>query len=185
MSKLPHIFYPSPGEEDTYCQGCRIFASSNSAQEEWKKVTSYLEMTDRGREFIGAKFTRLLQDWYWPTEGLAPTKVQVYGGDAHLVIRKVLEEFVLMQAKYKLLINHSPLLGNANSSKLVPGYDPGHTLRTGDQEPHRPAPEECYEEFANCILKVNPQVMWKTAIMVSFWMWLAAPWWPQYQISSS
>ncbi|KAJ9071179.1 hypothetical protein DSO57_1000182 [Entomophthora muscae] len=41
-----------------------------------------------------------------------------------------------MQAKYKLLTNHSPLLGNDNSSKPVPGYDPGHTLGTGDQEPH-------------------------------------------------
>ncbi|KAJ9070381.1 hypothetical protein DSO57_1008678 [Entomophthora muscae] len=44
-----------------------------------------------------------------------------------------------MQAKYKLLINSSSLLGNDNSSKLVPGYDPGHTLGTGDQEPHMPA----------------------------------------------
>ncbi|KAJ9051558.1 hypothetical protein DSO57_1003497, partial [Entomophthora muscae] len=48
----------------------------------------------------------------------------------------VLEEFALIQAKYNLLTNHSPLLGNKNSSKLVPGYDPGHTLGTGDQEPH-------------------------------------------------
>ncbi|KAJ9060409.1 hypothetical protein DSO57_1031183 [Entomophthora muscae] len=93
-------------------------------------------MTDRGREFVGIEFTRLLQDWYCPTEGLAPAEVQVYGGDARLVIGKVLEEFALMQAKYKLLTNHSPLLGNDNSSKPVPGYDPGHTLGTGDQEPH-------------------------------------------------
>ncbi|KAJ9079699.1 hypothetical protein DSO57_1032749 [Entomophthora muscae] len=85
-------------------------------------------MTDRGREFI--------RDWYWPTEGLAPAEVQVYGGDAFLVIGKVLEEFALMQAKYKFLTNHSPLLENDNSSKPVPGYDPGHTLGTGDQEPH-------------------------------------------------
>ncbi|KAJ9065279.1 hypothetical protein DSO57_1021340, partial [Entomophthora muscae] len=42
-----------------------------------------------------------------------------------------------MQAKYKLLINHLPLLENDNSSKLVSGYNPGHTLGTGDQEPHR------------------------------------------------
>ncbi|KAJ9089266.1 hypothetical protein DSO57_1014609 [Entomophthora muscae] len=41
-----------------------------------------------------------------------------------------------MQAKYKLLASHLPLLGNDNSSKLVPGYDPGHILGTGDQEPH-------------------------------------------------
>ncbi|KAJ9087626.1 hypothetical protein DSO57_1031271 [Entomophthora muscae] len=41
-----------------------------------------------------------------------------------------------MQAKYKLLANHSPLLGNDASSKPVPGYDPGHTLGTGEQEPH-------------------------------------------------
>ncbi|KAJ9085673.1 hypothetical protein DSO57_1011822 [Entomophthora muscae] len=93
-------------------------------------------MTDRGREFIGAEFTRLLQDWYCPTEGLAPAEVQVYGEDACLVIGKVLEEFALMQAKYKLLTNHSPLLGDDNSSKPVPGYDPGHTLGTGGQEPH-------------------------------------------------
>ncbi|KAJ9069244.1 hypothetical protein DSO57_1020457 [Entomophthora muscae] len=33
-----------------------------------------------------------------------------------------------MQAKYKLLANHSTLLGNEKSSKLVPGYDPGHTF---------------------------------------------------------
>ncbi|KAJ9072731.1 hypothetical protein DSO57_1024230 [Entomophthora muscae] len=93
-------------------------------------------MTDRGSEFIGGEFARLLQDWYWPTEGLAPAEVQVYDGDTCLVIGKVLEEFALMQAKHKLLTNHSPLLGNDDSSKLVPGYDPGQTLGTGDQEPH-------------------------------------------------
>ncbi|KAJ9054445.1 hypothetical protein DSO57_1014468 [Entomophthora muscae] len=93
-------------------------------------------MTDRGREFIGNEFTSLLQEWYRSTEGLAPAEVQVYGGDVCLVIGKVLEGFAVMQAKYKLLINHSPLLGNDSSSKLVPGYDPGHTLGTGDQEPH-------------------------------------------------
>ncbi|KAJ9089235.1 hypothetical protein DSO57_1014986 [Entomophthora muscae] len=70
-------------------------------------------------------------------EGLAPVEVQVYCGEAHLVIGKVLEEFALMQAKYKLQTNHSPLLENDNSSKLVPGYDPGHTLGTGDQEIHK------------------------------------------------
>ncbi|KAJ9076191.1 hypothetical protein DSO57_1028594 [Entomophthora muscae] len=42
-----------------------------------------------------------------------------------------------MQAKYKLLTNHSSLLENDNSSKPVPGYSPGHTLGTGDQKPHR------------------------------------------------
>ncbi|KAJ9051867.1 hypothetical protein DSO57_1000527 [Entomophthora muscae] len=93
-------------------------------------------MTNRGREFIGGEFAKLLQDWYRPTEGLAPAEVQVYDGYTCLVIGKVLEEFALMQAKYKLLINHSPLLENDGSSKLVPGYDPGHALGTGDQEPH-------------------------------------------------
>ncbi|KAJ9084542.1 hypothetical protein DSO57_1023427 [Entomophthora muscae] len=93
-------------------------------------------MTDRGRNFIGGEFARLLQDWYQPTEELAPAEIQVYGGDACLVIGKVLEEFALMQAKYKLLTNHSPLLENDNSSKLIPGYNPGHTLGTGDQKPH-------------------------------------------------
>ncbi|KAJ9067762.1 hypothetical protein DSO57_1035937 [Entomophthora muscae] len=55
-----------------------------------------------------------------------------------------------MQARYKLLAGHLPLLENDNSSKPVPGYDPGHTLGTGDQEPHnlhiriyRPCPS-CY-----------------------------------------
>ncbi|KAJ9063707.1 hypothetical protein DSO57_1038142, partial [Entomophthora muscae] len=74
-----------------------------------------------------------------PTEGLAPAEAQVHDEDARLVIGKVLEEFAVMQAKYKykLLINHSSLLGNDNSSKPVPGYEPGHTLGTGDQEPHR------------------------------------------------
>ncbi|KAJ9060084.1 hypothetical protein DSO57_1034651 [Entomophthora muscae] len=42
-----------------------------------------------------------------------------------------------MQAKYKLLTNHSSLLENNNSSKPVPGYNPGHTLGTDDQEPHK------------------------------------------------
>ncbi|KAJ9080986.1 hypothetical protein DSO57_1019214 [Entomophthora muscae] len=93
-------------------------------------------MTDRGREFIGNEFTRLLQEWYRPTEELAPAEVQVHDGDACLVIGKVLEEFAVMQAKYKLLIKPLPLLGNDNSSKPVPGYNPGHTLGTGDQEPH-------------------------------------------------
>ncbi|KAJ9050233.1 hypothetical protein DSO57_1016377 [Entomophthora muscae] len=136
MSQLPHIFYPSPGDKESYCLGCRKFASINSDQEEWEKMIRHLEMTDRGREFIGGEFARLLQDWDQPKEGLAPDEVQVYGRDACLVIGKVLEEFAFMQAKYKLLINHSPLLENDNSSKLVPGYDPGHTLGIGDQEPH-------------------------------------------------
>ncbi|KAJ9076793.1 hypothetical protein DSO57_1022864 [Entomophthora muscae] len=136
MSQLPHIFYPSPGDEESYRLGCRKFASSKSAQEEWEKVTRHLEMPNRGRELIGEEFARLLQDWYWPTEGLEPAEVQVYGGDACLVIGKVLEEFALMQAKYKLLTNPSPLLENDDSSKPVPGYDPGHTMGTGDPEPH-------------------------------------------------
>ncbi|KAJ9084615.1 hypothetical protein DSO57_1022697 [Entomophthora muscae] len=136
MSELPHIFYSSQGEEDTYCQGCKKFASSKSAQEEWKKVTRHLEITDRGREFIGNEFTRLLQNWYQRTKRLASAEVQVYDGEARLVIGKVLKEFALMQAKYKLLTNDSPLLGNDDSSKLVPGYDPGHTLGTGEKEPH-------------------------------------------------
>ncbi|KAJ9075604.1 hypothetical protein DSO57_1034334 [Entomophthora muscae] len=140
MSELPHIFYPSQGEEDTYCQGCRRFASSKSAQKEWGKVTSHLEMMDKGREFIGNECIRLLQDWYRPTEGLAPAEVQVYGEEARLVIKKVLEEFAVMQAKYKLLANHSPLLGNDNSSEPVPGYDPRHNLGTDGQEPHRLVP---------------------------------------------
>ncbi|KAJ9056770.1 hypothetical protein DSO57_1029645 [Entomophthora muscae] len=110
MSQLPHIFYPSPGDEESYHLGCRKFASSKSAQEEWEK--------------------------YQPTGGLAPAEVQVYGGDTCLVIGKVLEEFALMQAKYKLLTNPSPLLENDDSSKPVPGYNPGHTMGTGDQEPH-------------------------------------------------
>ncbi|KAJ9072157.1 hypothetical protein DSO57_1030184 [Entomophthora muscae] len=80
-------------------------------------------MTDRGRKFIGNEFNRLLQVWYRPTEGLVPVEVQVHGGDARLVIGKVLEEFAVMQAKYKLLISHSPLLGNEDFFKLVPGYD--------------------------------------------------------------
>ncbi|KAJ9058683.1 hypothetical protein DSO57_1010023 [Entomophthora muscae] len=79
-------------------------------------------MTDRGREFIGNELTRLLKDWYRPTEGLAPAEVQVHVGDAHLVIGKVL---------------HLLLLGNDNSSKLAPGYDPGHNLGTGEQEPQK------------------------------------------------
>ncbi|KAJ9083839.1 hypothetical protein DSO57_1030615 [Entomophthora muscae] len=102
-------------------------------------------MTDRGREFIGGEFARLLQDWYWPTKGLAPSEVQVYSGDACLVIGKVLEEFALMQAKCKLLTNHSPLLENDDSSKPVPGYNPGHILGTGDQEPHIPPHVSCSE----------------------------------------
>ncbi|KAJ9053659.1 hypothetical protein DSO57_1022062 [Entomophthora muscae] len=138
MSQLAHILYPSPGDEESYCLGCRIFASSKSAQEEWEKVTRHLEMSNRGREFIGEEFARLLQDWYWSIEGLAPAELQVYGGDAFLVIGKVLEEFALMQAKYKLLINPSSLLENDSSSKPVPGYNPGHIMGTGDQEPHTP-----------------------------------------------
>ncbi|KAJ9076213.1 hypothetical protein DSO57_1028437 [Entomophthora muscae] len=139
MSQLPHIFYPSPEDEESHCLGCRKLASSKSAQEEWEKVTRHLKMSNRGREFIREEFARLLQDWYWPTGGLAPAEVQVYGGDACLVIGKVLEEFALMQAKYKLLTNPSPLLENDDSSKPVPGYDPGHTMGTGDQKPHTPS----------------------------------------------
>ncbi|KAJ9061003.1 hypothetical protein DSO57_1024984 [Entomophthora muscae] len=99
-------------------------------------------MSNRGREFIGEEFARLLQDWYRLTEELAPAEVQVYSGDARLVIGKVLEEFTLMQAKYKLLTNPSPLLENDDSSKPVPGYNPGHTMGTGDQEPHTRTPRK-------------------------------------------
>ncbi|KAJ9076328.1 hypothetical protein DSO57_1027315 [Entomophthora muscae] len=152
MSQLPHIFYPSPGDEESYRLGCRKFASSKSAQEEWEKMTRNLEMSNRGREFIGEEFARLLQDWYWPTGKLAPAEVQVYGGDACLVIGKVLEEFALMQAKYKLLTNPSPLLENDNSSKPVPGYNPGHTMGTGDQEPQN-YPGVC---SFSCVLKHSP-----------------------------
>ncbi|KAJ9054652.1 hypothetical protein DSO57_1011883 [Entomophthora muscae] len=94
-------------------------------------------MTDRRSEFIGNEFTRLLQEWYIPTAGLAPADVQVHGRDACLVIGKVLEEFAVMQAKYKFFINPQPLLENDNSSKPVSGYGPGHTLGTCDQEPHK------------------------------------------------
>ncbi|KAJ9051724.1 hypothetical protein DSO57_1001990 [Entomophthora muscae] len=34
-----------------------------------------------------------------------------------------------------LLASQHPLLRYDNSSKSIPGYDPGHTLGTGDQEP--------------------------------------------------
>ncbi|KAJ9072131.1 hypothetical protein DSO57_1030371 [Entomophthora muscae] len=67
---------------------------------------------------------------------MAPSEVQVHGGDSHLVIGKVLEELSVMQDKYKLLAGHLLLLENDNSSKPAPGYDLGHTLETGDQEPH-------------------------------------------------
>ncbi|KAJ9058270.1 hypothetical protein DSO57_1013960 [Entomophthora muscae] len=87
-------------------------------------------MTDRGREFTGNEFTRLLKDWYRPTEGLVPDEVQVYGGDVRLVIGIVLEEFAVMQA------NYLPLLENDNSFQLVPGHDPGHAMGTGEQEHH-------------------------------------------------
>ncbi|KAJ9055393.1 hypothetical protein DSO57_1004596 [Entomophthora muscae] len=52
----------------------------------------------------------------------------------------MLEDFALMQDKYKLLANHSSLLGDDNYSKTVPGYDPGHTLGTGGQEARTPHP---------------------------------------------
>ncbi|KAJ9075392.1 hypothetical protein DSO57_1036599 [Entomophthora muscae] len=41
-----------------------------------------------------------------------------------------------MQAQYKLLASQHHLLVNDDSSKPVLGYDPGHTLETGNQEPH-------------------------------------------------
>ncbi|KAJ9066396.1 hypothetical protein DSO57_1009926 [Entomophthora muscae] len=51
-----------------------------------------------------------------------------------------------MQAKCKLIINPSPLLGNDDSSKVVPGYNPGHTLGTGVQKFHR-----SLEDFASSL----------------------------------
>ncbi|KAJ9065919.1 hypothetical protein DSO57_1014753, partial [Entomophthora muscae] len=126
-----------PGDKESYCLGCRKFASSKSAQEVWEKVTRHPEMTSRGREFFGGEFARLLHDWYQPKEGLAPAEVQVYGGDTCLVIGKVLEEFAIMQAKYKLLTHHSLLLENDNSSKPVPGYNPGHILGLVTRNPTR------------------------------------------------
>ncbi|KAJ9051960.1 hypothetical protein DSO57_1038911 [Entomophthora muscae] len=93
-------------------------------------------MTDRGREFVGFEPTRLLKDWYQPPEGLAPAEVQVHRGDAYLVIGKVLEEFALIQGKYKLQLSHMPQLGSDNPFQPVPGFDPGHTMGTNEQEPH-------------------------------------------------
>ncbi|KAJ9053946.1 hypothetical protein DSO57_1019452 [Entomophthora muscae] len=105
-------------------------------------------MTDREREFIGNEFNRL------PTEGLAPAEVQVHGGDAYLVIGKVLEEFVVMQTRYKLLEGHLSLLENVNSSKPVPGYDPGHTLGTGVQELHSTCPF-IYRQLSKIFLDIE------------------------------
>ncbi|KAJ9087852.1 hypothetical protein DSO57_1029019 [Entomophthora muscae] len=39
-----------------------------------------------------------------------------------------------------LLRIHFLLLGNDHPFKLIPGYDPGHTLETGGQEPHKYLP---------------------------------------------
>ncbi|KAJ9072479.1 hypothetical protein DSO57_1027107 [Entomophthora muscae] len=133
--------------------GYRKFASSKSAPEEWEKVTRHLEMTNRGREFIREEFARLLQEWYWPPEGLAPAEVQV------------LEEFALMQAKYKLLTNPSPLLENDNSSKPVPGYNPGHTMGTGDQKPHKVALRS--HQFISIIWKGGIKSRWSTGVAVT------------------
>ncbi|KAJ9067942.1 hypothetical protein DSO57_1033808 [Entomophthora muscae] len=125
-------------------------------------------MTDRGREFIGGEFARLLQDWYWLTEGLAPDEVQVYNGDAHLLIGKVLEEFALMQAKYKLLTNNSLLLENDNSSRLVPGYDPGHTLGTGDQEPHKSSMRGSFSSSVGGVVEhLDKEMLKGDCIMIS------------------
>ncbi|KAJ9083842.1 hypothetical protein DSO57_1030565 [Entomophthora muscae] len=110
-------------------------------------------MSDKGRGFIGNEFTRLLKVWYRPTEGLAPAESQVHTGYACLVIGKVLEEFEGIQARYKLLAGHLTLLENDNSSKPVPGYDPGHTLGTDDQEPHSPSTPL---EPSNKTLKFSP-----------------------------
>ncbi|KAJ9078912.1 hypothetical protein DSO57_1001663 [Entomophthora muscae] len=82
-------------------------------------------MTEREQELIGNEFTRLLKDWYRPTEGLSPSEVHVHSGDDHLVIVKVLEEF-----------SPPTSLGNCNYFQLVPGYDPGHTMETGEKKPH-------------------------------------------------
>ncbi|KAJ9071627.1 hypothetical protein DSO57_1035162 [Entomophthora muscae] len=168
MSQLTHIFYPSLGDKESYCLGYRKFASSKSAREEWEKVTRHLEITDRGREFIGGEFARLLQDWYQPTEGLVPAEVQVYGGDTCLLIGKVLEEFALMQAKYKFLTNHSPLLENDNSSKLVPDYDSGHTLGTGNQDPHKSPTQGSFSSSVGEVVEHLDKEMWKEDhIMIS------------------
>ncbi|KAJ9084344.1 hypothetical protein DSO57_1025538 [Entomophthora muscae] len=69
-------------------------------------------------------FTQFWKGWYQATEGLAPTEVQVHGRDTCLVIGKVLEEFAVMQAKYKLQPSHMPQLVNHNPSQVVPGFDP-------------------------------------------------------------
>ncbi|KAJ9052176.1 hypothetical protein DSO57_1036829 [Entomophthora muscae] len=88
-------------------------------------------MTDRGREFIGLEFTRLLKNWYQPPESLAPEEVQVHGGGALLVLGKVLEDFAII---------HMPQLDNDNPFQPVPGFDPGHIIRTGKKEPNNPPP---------------------------------------------
>ncbi|KAJ9048891.1 hypothetical protein DSO57_1030054 [Entomophthora muscae] len=43
---------------------------------------------------------------------------------------------------------HFPLLENDNPFQLVPGYDPGHTLGTGGQEPHNGTKEA--QKIFNC-----------------------------------
>ncbi|KAJ9066751.1 hypothetical protein DSO57_1006362, partial [Entomophthora muscae] len=61
----------------------------------------------------------------------------VYGGDACLVIEKVLEEFAAMQFKYKTLYKKLPHLENNNPIQLAPGFDPGHVMMSKELEQHR------------------------------------------------
>ncbi|KAJ9050670.1 hypothetical protein DSO57_1012429 [Entomophthora muscae] len=91
-------------------------------------------MTTRGKEFIERKFKRLLQEWYQPKEGFIPPEAKFYGENACMVIKKVLEEFAAIHSKYKLLSKESPHLKNDTPTQLVPGFDPGHTLVTYQEQ---------------------------------------------------
>ncbi|KAJ9054309.1 hypothetical protein DSO57_1015902 [Entomophthora muscae] len=136
MNKNYHIFYPSPREEDVYCQSCRKFTTSKTSGKEWGWLTQNLGMTTRVKELIEREFKRLFQEWYQPKEVLILADVKVYEGDACLVTEKVLEEFAVMQSKHSLLSKESSHLESNNPTHLAPGIDPGHVLVSEELKHH-------------------------------------------------
>ncbi|KAJ9069567.1 hypothetical protein DSO57_1017370 [Entomophthora muscae] len=73
-----------------------------------------------------------------------------------------------MQAQYKLLASQHPPLVNDDSSKPVPGYDLGQTLRTGDQEPHKSPARGSFTRSVGGVLGNTDREMLKYDQMASF-----------------
>ncbi|KAJ9076888.1 hypothetical protein DSO57_1021965 [Entomophthora muscae] len=89
-------------------------------------------MTLKGKDFLENEVKRL------PKEGSTPAEVMVYREDARIVIKKMFEDFAILQAKYNILSKESLHLKNDNPSQPAPDNGPGYVLVTNELERYTP-----------------------------------------------